>query len=474
MKFSELYSITLAREGDWFDPVLSMDTKLFIDPFLIYANEVGPFEGSHVDIIDFFNDVFKLVAKSKGDRFTVPWKKAEALLRLPEVEELCLGYTRSGTSGSGSGPGLATVMTEALWEAVQAGLTEITHFEEVGILREGLGADRISDATASIVRSKLVPYTQSICVRHKIPVKRMRFLYGYYNKDYQMWMPLEGDLPQNPHNGKSILLVPRVYVRDLPTINADDFWDYSYNIENETLRNDFSYDITKNVDKKTIIDFARRHPDVRKRYIDSVEQTGPEPYDLTKDKRGLVKWYGATQKYCREYPLSLKVKSQDDFSSVVERIIKEFSNYVENNQGWRLLWNDNGTPRREEVAQTLFLGIVKHYCKANDIDISREANIGRGPVDFKVSIGYSLRALLELKLAKNTRFWNGLDKQLPKYQEAEGVELGYFVVILFDVKDYEKVTSINDRVNKVNNATGYSISAVLVDATWSPPSASKL
>ena len=189
MKFSEKFSINIDSIDDWFDPILSVDTKLFIDPFLIYAHEMGHFSGSHSDIIYFFNDVFKLVAQSKGNRSSVPWKKAASLLRLQEVEEICLGYTASGTAGSGSGSILATVMTGALWEAVQAGLTEITHFEEVGILREGVGADRISDATASIIRTRLVAYTQGICIRHKIPLSRKRFLGGYYNTDYRIWMP---------------------------------------------------------------------------------------------------------------------------------------------------------------------------------------------------------------------------------------------------------------------------------------------
>ena len=139
-----------------------------------------------------------------------------------------------------------------------------------------------------------------------------------------------------------------------------------------------------------------------------------------------------------------------------------------------MLWNENKTPRREDAAQDLFLGIVKHYCKANDIDISREANIGRGPVDFKVSYGYKLRTLIEVKLAKNTKFWNGLEKQLPKYQQAEDVNIGYFLVVCYTDKDYEKIQTINERIGKVNAKTGYEIHPVIVDASYGPISASKL
>jgi hypothetical protein len=120
------------------------------------------------------------------------------------------------------------------------------------------------------------------------------------------------------------------------------------------------------------------------------------------------------------------------------------------------------------------LGIVKHYCKANNIDISREADIGRGPVDFKVSAGYQLRALLEVKLAKNSKFWNGLEKQLPKYQEAEGIEVGYFLVVVYSEGDLKRIREIQERVRRVNEKTGYDIKAVVIDARSNPPSASKL
>ncbi len=118
--------------------------------------------------------------------------------------------------------------------------------------------------------------------------------------------------------------------------------------------------------------------------------------------------------------------------------------------------------------------IVTHYCRANDIDISREPNVGRGPVDFKTSRGHKLKALLELKLARNTRFWNGLTRQLPKYQEAEGVRVGYFIVVVQRDKEFKKLDGIKKRVEAVNGATGYDITSTVIDARRSPPSASKL
>ena len=287
-------------------------------------------------------------------------------------------------------------------------------------------------------------------------------------------MPLSMKVPRNPYSEQPILLVPQEYLRDLPTISAQPFWDYCYSNESEALRNDFGADISRRVDKETIIDFARDHPDIRTRYVKYTERTGSKPYDYGSDRKGLVQWYEATERYCSDTPLSLAFASDAEFEQFNDEILREFGNYVTNNSGWKLLWNDDGSPKSEEAAQLLFLGIVKHYCKANDIDISREPNIGRGPVDFKTSSGYMCRALLELKLAKNTKFWSGLSKQLPKYLEAEDVKVGYFVVIVQTEADLMRLAIIREAVEEVNAATPYRISAFIVDAREAPLSASRL
>ena len=474
MKFSEHFQIRPADNEDWFDPILSMDTKLFLDPFLLYANESGHFIGSHQEVVSFFNSAFQMIAKSGGDTHTLSWRKAESLLLFREVEEICLGYTGDGTSGSGSGATFAKVIAGALWEAVSAGLQEITHFEEVGILREGIGADRISDATANLLRRRLAAYTLDICQRHSVPLRTVRYRRGSFDVQSESWIPLEVQLPINPYNGKSVLLIPRHYLRDLPTINADDFWNFCYINENETLRTEFNYDIAKRVAKTKIVKIARKHPELRRKYIQSVKEMEAEPYNFSKDPNGLIKWYEDTAKHVDNFPLELHFSFVSQFLSIVDKIVGSFNHYIKENRGWRLLWNDDKTPRKESAVQDLFLGIVKHYCKANNIDVSKEADIGRGPVDFKVSQGHKFRALLEVKLARNTRFWNGIEKQLPKYLQAEDVKIGYFLVIVFDERDVKRIEGISKCIQKVEQQTGYEIKEVIVDASANPQSASKL
>lgn len=474
MKFSDEFNLNIGESEDWFDPILSLDTKLFIDPFLIYSLEGDEFEGSHKEVISFFNLVFQFIARSKGDKTSLFWRRATNLLLFPEAEEFCIGYASQSTKGAGSGKGFATIIADALWEAVESGITKFTHFEEVGILRKGIGADRISDITATILKKRFSQYTTRICSEYNLPLKKFYNERGYFNQKLERWMPLYYYAPLNPYNNKSILISPIRFLRDLPTISADDFWDYCWYNENESLRDDYSADITKNVDKQTIINFAKNHPEIRKRYLEKVENRKPEPYDIHKDKNGYIKWYDSTAKYCLENPYIEKIESEDQFANIIDRFINEFMNYVENNSGWKLLWNDNGLAKSEEAAQLLFLGIMKHYCKANNIDISKEVNIGRGAVDFKVSIGYALRALIEIKLARNTKFWNGIKNQLPKYLEAEGVKMGYFIVVTYDEKDIKKLKNINDITSILSKQVNYKLKTIIIDASKGKLSASKL
>jgi hypothetical protein len=76
MLSSERYDVVRDELDDWFDPILTIDTRLFLDPFLIYANEIDLFKGSHEEVIAFFDGVFKLIARFGGDRASAIYTKA--------------------------------------------------------------------------------------------------------------------------------------------------------------------------------------------------------------------------------------------------------------------------------------------------------------------------------------------------------------------------------------------------------------
>ncbi|MGL3208071.1 hypothetical protein [Bradyrhizobium sp. BR 1433] len=475
MLFSERFQITKSVDDTWFDPILFTDTKLFIDPFLIFDKESDDeFRDSHAEVVQFFDFIFKLIAQSDGKSSSPHWKQATTLLELGEVYELCIGYSGVGMRGSGSGRGLATQMAKGLLSAVRQGIKKLEHFEEVQIFEERIGADRISDATAGILRDRLAKYTERIAKRHELPTQEVRYLRAFFDISKGRWQAARYALPLNPYTNHPILLIPEDYLRSLPTINPADFWDYCFDTQNETIRREFGSDITKNVDKATIIDLARRHPELREKYIKAKEVEGSEPYNLRTDPHGYYQPYLAARGWAGNNLIQCLISSSDDLFKSVLQFANQYKNYVENNEGWRLLWNDDRTPKHEIAFQALFSGVVIPYCQANNIDISKEANIGRGPVDFKFSQGYSSRVLLEAKLASNSKFWSGLSKQLPMYLKAEQIDRGIFLVACQREADFRRVAGIMSIAQEVSTAAGVQIEVVAIDCLYGPPSASKL
>lgn len=123
----------------------------------------------------------------------------------------------------------------------------------------------------------------------------------------------------------------------------------------------------------------------------------------------------------------------------------------------------------------MFKGILDEHCRANNIDFTREVNQGMGPVDFRFSSGYSNRVLLEAKLAKNSKFWNGLKKQLPQYMKIDSCKMGIFLVVAFTDKDIKRVSAIQDVAKETEKIHGVKIKTIVVDARIdNKDSASKL
>lgn len=164
MRFSEAFRVQRSEEDDWFDPHLTVDTKLFIDPLLL-IEAGGEWAQAHHELIAHFVHCYGLVAKATSNT-SVSAQAARRLLTFPEPYELGLGYTATGTRGSGAGDRFAARMADGIAVAIAAGLGRPEHIEEIGILNAGIGADRSSDAAPNVIKGRLIAYTQVIARRH--------------------------------------------------------------------------------------------------------------------------------------------------------------------------------------------------------------------------------------------------------------------------------------------------------------------
>ena len=129
MLFSEHFGVEIIGDEAWFDPLLTLDTSLYVDPFLIFQNEFGPFVGAHEELTAFYQSAYELVAEAGAGKKPHYWNKAVRILRTPEVAELCLGVTAEGTRGAGAAAGKAKAIASSIYKAVQFGIANPRHFE---------------------------------------------------------------------------------------------------------------------------------------------------------------------------------------------------------------------------------------------------------------------------------------------------------------------------------------------------------
>jgi hypothetical protein len=82
--------------------------------------------------------------------------------------------------------------------------------------------------------------------------------------------------------------------------------------------------------------------------------------------------------------------------------------------------------------------------------------------------------MLELKLARNGKFWNNAPKQLSAYLIAERAENCFFIVITFSDSDARRIRRIRATGTLAAKAAKCEIRTIVVNASADKPSASKL
>jgi hypothetical protein len=158
------------------------------------------------------------------------------------------------------------------------------------------------------------------------------------------------------------------------------------------------------------------------------------PYDVRGDPKGLVNWFeagiGLAKRFAARNGNIRAAATTAEVPQFTKQLAYAFKDEVEERGGWKILWDSSGTShQREEVAQALAGAMWRAQCKASNVDISKEVNIGRGPVDFKFSAGFNSRALIEVKHIGSFKLLSGARKQLPQYMKSEEIQSGVYLAI---------------------------------------------
>jgi hypothetical protein len=406
-----------------FDRFVDLDARLYVDPHLLSACEAPEFDRAYDRFRAYFEDVLVLLRQAP-DRKGVLWKTARDRLTFKEVGGVGLGLSKRGDTGSAVGPGLAEALLATAAELVNAGIDDPAVFELAGVLQEDFGPDRISDMTIAILLANVLTFTERVARQLGIATTPVR-IRGH-----------QGRVPLNPVHGKPLLLIPMDLLRDLPVAESWDEMDIVA-AQNAELRHRVNHIIgqtwkeaTENLKKQDLREVLVAEPDLVRDLLAQYKSKPEDPYDLEGDPVGEIRWYFVAKDLPVRVPLDLGVGKVNcgNLQTVVTTICKHFKRLIEDNALSELLYDPAGNPLRERASQRLFYGIADAYCKAWDLDLTAESNAGRGPVDFKVSRGYSCRVNVETKLSKNNLL-RGFAKQLPIYDRAEQAYASVLLVL---------------------------------------------
>jgi len=469
MLFSEYYNIKLKGDENWFDPTLENDTLLFIDPMLVFQTDVEELHHSKQKIINFFQYAFEIVTLAKGK--TGKYREvALDILSFKETQETKLGYCNYGSGGSGIGREFARKVFDAMVDFIDLGLEGVgAYISPFSMFAEGIGADRISDIITDIIKKDLIIYTQKICKEKNIPTQEFLIKNFEFNREIG-WVDKKTPLPKDPTTNKGIILVPKSFLRTHEVLEIIDFQSYLSYMENEELRKKSTRIIAGNLDKEKLKEIAKQHPstlkDLLEGYIQFKEKQKNLPYDLKNDPNLLYWFTNEIEKLKKDLP---KIESKtEDFESLkkfVESVLNQFKSIVEGKEGYKLLFNDDETPKKEKASQILFWGISETMCKLNGkISVSREAQTGRGPVDFKFSHGYLDKIQVEIKLASSGQLYSGLEKQFVTYLEADETCLGYYVPIKLLGRDNARVIRLEGNYEKFDDKIKQKIKILSINA----------
>jgi len=370
----------LFQETGAFNPVLNADSDLYIDPALVRKCDVSEFIDAKETITKYFDDIVRIIRTSAyvGDS---AWNMARGKLIFKEIKGTCLGYSKTSTGGNSIGKKFSDDIIKIAKELIDSGDIDPIVFEFANIFKEGIGSDRISDMITNITIEHIYRFTdrvvKQIGTAPNVSVTYKNNVYG---------------LVVNPYNKEPILLLPYSILSKLPLVESMRNIVVLCNtnmVSRAEMEKYVSLDDKKLLlTKSSIYSAFLSSPEFRNLLINAYAKGTPRYYDPSWEslllcvEQSLKKSSGGLQA-----PQS--VNSLDDLILIVDHVNNVFSSYIEDVNFSKLLYetNDEKKPISEKKIQMIYRIFADFICKPANIDVSPEADGGRGPVDFKFSHG---------------------------------------------------------------------------------------
>ncbi len=439
------------EENGVFDPLLEGDSPFFINLQRLKKTSVPEFVNSYVKIRSYFLKIIKLLDKAANkDRTDVFFRQALRMFNFSEVNGICLGYAK-GISGAGFGAGLGGQVISTAYDIVKAGVHDPEFFELLPLFQENVGADRLSDMIATLILDDIRTYTKRINV--ELGIIQVHYKNLLFNKEFLI----------NPYKNEDVLLVPVDILHKLPV--AETWEDIDIVVaQNSTLRAEMNKEVAEEWHNYSAYErksYLRQNvfkvPDTCKRILDVYKGEELEEFYPTSEFTYFLS--KLTQKIERlNIDYTAKHKVLDSFNVSIE-IMDHFKNWVENNKGWETIWSVDSR-KREKVLQRVIHGQAQAYIKANGLSMSCEPDEGRGPVDFKVSLGTDI-TLIEVKLSSNNQYLHGYKVQIEEYGRAEGTDKLIYVIV--DLGHPLKIKKLQENHDKRYNDGGNPPTLIVID-----------
>ncbi len=490
--FSDIFDVDPAIIEGYgaFNISLINDLPLFVDPFLLFNSEKEQYQALHGQILEYVRFL-----RDKSIEEGIRPGLLRSWFFFSEVKQNWLGYSLAGNGGSGLGIDFAKALNRNLRvifaDFGQETITYSSHLEKLCLVKDGVGRDNISDFTVNLIKSYLLEYTQAFARKHIDQSKCKAFAIPRIGFDYQTESWKKGTYYLPSYNNDFVLLTPKdILTKDETWINKpdiiDDFHDIVASVSNEELRDQMNHYFLSNLPrpertkrgtekapKKKEIAAAiwavvSKYPAFIDYYIRYKEEHGDDARSISKERVLEIQTLFVTE-------LSGFIESlfrESGFYETPAETLEEsyqrvqfLKNVIENKDGYRIFYQRGLPIKREQDLQIMFR--LTWY--ATPSDVTREANEGRGPVDFKISRGSSDKSLVEFKLASNSKLKQNLEKQVEIYKKAHDTNKAIKVILFFTEEEEMKTRKVLTELGLLGEKY-----IVLIDArNDNKPSASK-
>jgi hypothetical protein len=438
-----------------FNVSLITDLPLFVDPFHLFNSKKQSYKKLHDNIIRYLKFL-----RDKSVSGNVDIGLLKGLYTFKEVEQNWLGFSVEGNKGRGLWLDFARSLNKNLHiifkDFGKEKITSGSHLEKLCLIKSGVGKDNISDFTTNLIKEFLLKYTQTFARKHinkkhrkLILVEKVRF-----NYETETWEPKEFDLPF--FNGDYVLLTPKdILTKDDVWINRpdliNDFRRIADSVDNDQLRSQINNyfmnklarykEPTQKQHRAVIDNVLEKYPALIEYYIRSKENRGKEALmlsemNVSKSEALYIKQISELVSVLLKETSFYDLKG-DVFSEARKRV--EFLKDVIENKGGHRLFYVKGKPIEREADLHIMYRLAWY---GSPIEVSREVNDGRGPVDFKLDRGSQDKALVEFKLASNPQLKRNLDKQVSIYEKASGTSKSLKVIMYFSEEELDRVRAI--------------------------------